>query len=103
MQTGCLQPFVTELTRAVRESERHYYKVAGFDPANIASDVLNNADGFVAHYPRLSVRAKRFVRPQVTATDTGARDANESVGRFHDTGIRHIFYANVAGFIHYSC
>jgi hypothetical protein len=90
-----VQPFMAEDARAVGERERHHDDVAGLQRAHVGPDLLDDADGLMAHRLAGLGAIKRCVRPQIAAADAGARDADDRVGRLDDGGIRDVHDANV--------
>ena len=58
MNARGLQSFVAKLACAIRISERHDDKISLLHLADVGSDGLDDADGFVAHAASLSLGAK---------------------------------------------
>jgi hypothetical protein len=104
MDTCGLQSVTAEDTGAVRVGEWHSYAIADLDNPDISADGLNNPDGLVPH--RATAVTNRFltaVRPEVTAADSGANDADNSVDRFDQAGIGDVLDSNIAGVIEDGC
>ncbi len=94
---------MAERAGAVGGRERHHDDVALLDLGDLRSDVLDDADGLVAHrLPGFRVLHRR-VRPQVAAADTGARNAHDRIGRFDDGRVRDVLDADIAGGVHDGC
>jgi hypothetical protein len=49
------------------------------------------------------VRLHQVVRPEIAATDTGARDPEEGVRGLDDAGVEHGLDLDVAGLVHDGC
>src|SRR4051794_38915943 len=90
-------------TGAVGEGERHDDEIAALDGANVGTDVLDDADRLVAHRAPLLGALKVCVGPEVAATDTRARDADDRVGRLNDGRVRNVDDPDVTGFVHEGC
>jgi hypothetical protein len=102
MDAGGRQPFLAEHAGAVRISEGHDHDLATLDPLDVAADVLDDADRFVAHALPLDVRAP-VVGPQIAAADAGTGDADHRVGGFDDRGVGDVLDGDVVCLVHDRC
>jgi hypothetical protein len=96
VDAGGRQALVAERAGAVGKRERHHDEVAP-DRADLRADVLDDADGFVAHAVSGLRALHRGVGPEVAAADAGAGDADDRVGRFDDLRVGDVLGADVAG------
>ncbi len=67
----------------------------------LVADLLDDADGLVAHRLRLRF-LDAAVGPQVGTADAGGGDADDRVGRFEDGRVVTLVDTNVAGGAHYN-
>jgi hypothetical protein len=95
---------VAEDAAPVRKGERHNHEIAALDRADIGPDHIDDADRLMSHAAAgLRELFQSPVRPQITATDTGACDSDNSVGRLNETSVGNILDPNVPGAKHDSC
>jgi hypothetical protein len=71
---------VTKRAVAVGVGKRHHDEVAFLHFVDLGTDVLDNADRFVAHAAAFFSGFQIFVRPQIAAADAGASDAHKRIG-----------------------
>ena len=73
-----LQSVVAEHAAAVGVGEGHHDDLAAPEPFHVTADLLDDADGFMAHLLAGHVRTA-VVGPQIASADAGAGDANDGV------------------------
>src|SRR4051794_27309497 len=96
------QSLVAEHTGAVRRSERHDDHLAAPDRPDVAANLFDDSDCFMAHTLTFDVRST-IVWPKIATADAGAGDADHGISRFDDGGVRNVLDPDVAGLVHDGC
>ncbi|ANS28608.1 hypothetical protein R1CP_19630 [Rhodococcus opacus] len=91
-----------DLTGVVGGEGRPDDEVADFYAPYLVADLLDDADGLVAHRLRPLRLLDAAVGPQVGTADAGGGDADDRVGRFEDGRVVTLVDTNVAGGAHHN-
>jgi hypothetical protein len=100
---GCLQPFPAEVAGPVGPDERREDQIAAGETHDLRADLLDEAQELMPD-PLAGVAVRhRAVRPQVTAADAGADDADQGVGGSLDDRVRDGLDADITRAVNDGC
>src|SRR5579875_3289040 len=91
---------MTNCAGAVRVAKRHDDDLSPTDVVHFVADVLNHANGFVAHWLTAGRLRKVVVWPEVAPADAGARDTNDRVRWLLGDRVRNVLDRDVEGLVH---
>src|SRR4051812_27068529 len=99
-RAAALEAGLAYLAGVVRGHERADDELTWLDAADVAADLLDDADVLMAHRARLLHRVDAAVWPQVGSADAGRRQPDDRVGRLLDGRVRTVLDSDVARCVH---
>jgi hypothetical protein len=97
-----VQSLSAEDAGPVGPQKRRHDEVAGFERADLGTDVLDQADELVPHAAARFAVLHRLVGPEIAAADGGAGDRDQRVCGLDEAGVRDVVDADVACSVHHS-